>query len=179
MWTGHIYLYIVSMTKKKRWLFLQQVTEQGRFGKKRFTFRRQWIPPVLQQCGDVSDELTIEWICEDVLKTLIFKQALRIDWRQSMLKTLCIRIFLHVITLIWSKGAEFKGKLFNLFSNLLNAQAQVVDAVGFIRLAVRPADLLDETTQTKTEICRSALQQIHLHSHGALWIRHSGRRKSC
>lgn len=87
--------------------------------------------------------------------------------------------FLHVITLIWSKGAEFKGKLFNLFSNLLNAQAQVVDAVGFIRLAVRPADLLDETTQTKTEICRSALQQIHLHSHGALWIRHSGRRKSC
>ncbi len=66
-----------------------------------------------------------------------------------------------------------------LKSNLLNAQAQVVDAIGFIRLAVWSADLLDETAQTVTEIRRSALQHILLHSHGAFWIKHSGRRKSC
>lgn len=73
--------------------------------------------------------------------------------------------------MFWSKVTrehqKDKDDLFILFSNLLNAQAQVVDAVGFIRIAVRPADLLDETTQTVTEICRSALQHILLHSHGA------------
>lgn len=110
--------------------------------KETFTPGWQRITPVFQQRGDVADELNIERIGEDILKTPIIKQTLN-EWQKNK-SCFCKSKF--------SFGVDK-----STISNLLNAQAQVVDAIRLINLAVRPADLLDETAQTVTEFCRAAL----------------------